>query len=770
MSWVGQRLPRFEDAALLHGRGRFVADLARGAPRACFVRSPLARGRILGIEAPEGALVFTAADLAEVRPICPMLHRPDYIPIAQPPLASGRVVFAGEAVAVAVAEDAAAAEDLAAQVFLDIEPEQPVITIAGALAENAPSVHPEAPGNVVIEARTATPGIDQAFAGAAAIVELTLSSARQSAMPLEARGGLASFDAASGRVTLAASVQTPHIVRTGIADLLGMREADLRVIAPDVGGGFGQKMSLYPEYVVLVWLARKIKRDVAWIEDRRENFLASAHARDQVYKVKGAFAADGRLLALRADVCCNVGAYSCYPTTCGVEPLMALAELPGPYDFPEYDARVRGVATNTCTMSPYRGVSRPMLTFAMERLMDVAARRLAIDPLEIRKRNLVTRFPHCSPAGLVHDEGSYREVLEIAAEAIDVAAFRERQERLRKEGRYLGLGFSVFNERTGYGTAAFAGRGMEIVPGYEVVDLAMDPSGFVEARIGASPHGQGLKTSLAQLIADELAIEPSLIRVIAGDTDQTPYGWGTFASRSMVIAGGACKLASEKMAGRIKTIAATMLGVPADQVRLADGLALARDSNASLPIREVARAAYYQSHRFPDSGAGLRESAIYDPGGTFSNACHTAIVEVDVETGGVKIVRFLVVEDAGLLVNPMIVDGQIHGGVTQGIAHALYEKLIYDEAGNLLTTSLADYLPPTFAEVPEIETLHMATFSDQSITKAKGLGEGGAIGPPAAVINAVSDALAPFGIEVLELPTTPQHLRALLRDARSGKR
>jgi carbon-monoxide dehydrogenase large subunit len=356
--------------------------------------------------------------------------------------------------------------------------------------------------------------------------------------------------------------------------------------------------------------------------------------------------------------------------------------------------------------------------------------------------------------------------MELAVKAADIPAFRRRQEAARRSGSFLGLGISVFSERTGYGTPAFAARGMDITPGYEIVDLAMDPSGAVEVRIGASPHGQGLKTSLAQLIADELGMEPSQIRVVSGDTDRTPYGWGTFASRSMVIAGGACKIASGRLAATLRAAAAKMMDVGADEVELGDGLARARTSNRSLTLREVARAMYHQAPRFAELGTGLRESATYDPAGTFSNACHIAIVEVDIETGGVRIERFLVSEDAGLLVNPMIVDGQIQGGVAQGIANALYEEVVYDEDGNLLTTSLADYLPPTAAEIPEIEILHLATMSDATVTRAKGVGEGGSIGAPAAVLNAIADALVPFGVEPFQLPATPERIRDLIRNAK----
>jgi carbon-monoxide dehydrogenase large subunit len=610
-----------------------------------------------------------------------------------------------------------------------------------------------------------TQGLDKTFADAAEIVALEVRSHRQSAAPMENRGGLAEYDAASGRVTLTASVQMPHMLRTGIADTLGIAESELRVIAPDVGGGFGQKMSLFPEYVVLVWLARKLKRSVAWIEDRRENLLASAHSRDQAFSLRGAFARDGRLLGLDADLRSNIGAFSCYPVTCGVEPLMAFAELPGPYDFAEYGVRSRGVTTNTCMMAPYRGVSRPTLTFSMERMMDVAAKRLGIDAAEIRRRNLIKVFPHRSPTGLVYDEGSYVQAMELALDAANLPTFRARQAAMRERGRYLGVGLSVFSERTGYGTPAYAARGMEIVPGYEIVDCTMDPSGDVVLRIGSSPHGQGLKTSLAQLVSDELGIEPQRIRIISGDTDATPYGWGTFASRSMVIAGGASKLAAEKVAVKLKTIAATLMETLPDNIELKDGWARVSHSNQAMEIGALARAAYHQSHRFKGLLPGLHENAVYDPGGTFSNACHIAFVEVDIETGGVRVERFLVAEDAGVLINPMIVDGQITGGVAQGIANALFEEIVYDHTGNLLTASFADYLPPTAAEIPEIEIMHMETVSPESVTKAKGVGEGGAIGAPAAVLNAICDALSPFGIELFELPATPQRIRDALRRA-----
>ena len=766
MSWVGRSLPRSENRALSSGHGAFTSDIAAGSAALVFLRSPVARGKILGIEAPPGATVVTAADIGGVAPIRPLLHRRDYVPIAQPILPADRITYVGQPAAAIVAASREEAEDIAEQIILDIDSEDAVVDLEAATMAGASAVHVEAPGNVLVEGRIETNGFADTLARAHAIVAIETRSRRQNATPLEARGGHAAFDRRTGRVTLTASVQMPHMLRTGIADCLGIAEAELRVVAPDVGGGFGQKMSLAPEYVLLVWAARKFRRALAWIEDRRENLTASFHSRDQRHEVRGAFDAEGRLLALEADIACNVGAYSCYPVTCGVEPLMAMAEFPGPYDIREYKVRSRGIATNTCPMAPYRGVSRPAITFSLERLMDCAAERLGIDPIDIRRRNLVVTFPYKTVTGLTYDEGSYRGSLELAAQALDVPGFRRRQREALAERRYLGLGFSAFNERSGYGTPAFAARSMDITPGYERVEIAMDPSGHVDLRIGASAHGQGLEQALRQLVADELGLDPARIRVIHGDTDRTPYGWGTFASRSMVISGGASKLAAAKLAERIRKIAATLLQSEPGKIELVAGEARVAGSTGGIAIAELARAAYHKSHQFGnDVDSGLHAVATYDPPGTYSNACHAAIVEVDAETGGVRIERFLAVEDAGIIINPALADGQVRGGIAQGIGNALLEEIVYDEAGNILTASLADFLPATSSEIPPIEVLHLETVTDASITKAKGLGEGGAIGAPAAVLNAISDALRPLGVQLFEMPATARRIREAIRKA-----
>lgn len=764
MTWVGRAIRRVEDPALVTGRGHFTADLP-ATYWVRFVRSPNAAGKIQSLKAPDGALMVTAADLAGVKPIRPMLYKFNYRPVAQPILADGEVRFVGEPVAVVIAASEEEAEDIADAVELTIGETAPLVDAQDALKSGARQIHKDVPGNVILEGKIKTPDFDAVWKTAHKIVKVDARSRRQNATPMEPRAAHAAYDQSTGRVTLTCTTQMPHLTRTAIADVLGIRESDLRVIAPDVGGGFGQKMSLAAEYVALVWLARKLKSSVGWTEDRRENLVAAFHSRDQYLTLEGAFDKDAKLIALRFDMVSNVGAYSCFPTTCGVEPLMAMAEMPGPYDVRHYDGRARGVVTNTCTMAPYRGVSRPTITFTLERLMDKAARGFGLEPADIRRRNLIDKFPYTSAAGLTFDQGSYKETLAMAEKAVDLAGFRQRQEQARSQGRYLGIGFATFSERTGYGSPAFAARGMEITPGWETVTLTMDPSGFVEARIGASPHGQGLRTTLAQVIADQLGIDPQKITVVHGDTDHTPYGWGTFASRSMVISGGATLIAARKVRAKLIKLASHLLEAAPGDIVLEQGEAKVVGTDRTIAIARLAREAYTQTHRYGDIEPGLTDTGTYDPPGTFSNACHVALVEVDIETGRTTLEKFVVAEDAGRLINPMIAEGQVHGGVAQGIGNALLEEIIYDEAGAPLTATLADFMPPTAREIPPIELHHIETPSTESITEAKGLGEGGAIGAPAAVVNAINDALAPFNIVIDEMPATPQRVRAALRAA-----
>ena len=771
MNWVGRSVPRVEDPAIIRGFGNYVADIAArdNCLYAVFVRSTFASGRLMSVTAPPGVMLVTAADLDDAQPIAPVLNRPDYVTVEMPILARDVVRFTGEPIAMVLAATPAEAEDAAELVSVEIEPLPPVLEAAKAVLSDSPLVHDGPfPGdpNTVVDGRLTTEGYDAVVAGAAHHVDIRVSCSRQSAMPMEARAAHVAYDHSSGRTTLSATTQMPHVIRTGICDSLGIPEDQLRVIAPDVGGAFGGKMALAREDVVLVHSARRFRRNIAWVETREENFLASWHSREQSYDIRGAFDADGRLLALGADIVADVGAYSCYPVTYGVEPLMAFAELPGPYRVEEYSVRARAVLSNKCPIAPYRGVSRPVQTLALERLMDVAAAQIGIDRIALRERNLVAEYPHRTPSGLVLDASSHLESLAQAVEVIDRPSFEKRQRQALDEGRYIGIGFSCFAERTGYGTPAFAARGMAITPGYEQVQLAFDPSGNLVLRIGASPHGQGLRTTLAQVVADEVGVHPSTVRVIHSDTDTTPYGWGSFGSRSMVIAGGATKLAGAQMREKVTRVAAEMMECAAADIDVHDGAAHVRGAGARVELSKVARFAHHSAHLMPKGeGPGLETSASYDPAGTFSNACHVAEVEVDPASGAVVINRFVVIEDAGVLVNPAIVDGQVHGGVAQGIANALFEELIYDDRGTLVTTSFMDYLPPTMNEMPTIEIHHRETTSDQSLTGAKGVGEGGAIGAPAAVINAICDALAPLGVNLFHIPSTPHMIRAAIRDA-----
>ncbi len=756
--WVGRSLRRVEDPAFVRGEGRYVGDVASGMVTARFIRSSLPTGVIRSIDGP----CYTATDLdaAGVGEITAVLHIPNFVKVRQPLLARDRVRFVGEPVAVVVGRTPEEAEDLAEQVVVDLEP------CDDSLVHSA-----EAVTNTVVEGQFVSESIEEALGRADHLVEVVLTSHRQAALPLETRGATAEFDSRTGRLKVHTSTQAPHVVRTAISDLLRIPEADVHVVAPDVGGGFGQKLPLAREDVVVAWLALQRRGSVAWIEDRSENLASSWHSRDQTYWVKGGFTDEGDLLAIDAEVTCDVGAWSCYPITWGVEPLMALGELPGPYKVAQYRVRSRGESSYRCPVAPYRGVSRPVITAAIERLVDTAARRLQIDPVEIRRRNLVTDFPHTSVTGVVHDAGTYVESLDAAVEYFGLDEFRSRQARaLESGGPLLGVGIATFAERTGYGTPVFATRAMGVTPGYETVTMTMDPSGFVEASIGASPHGQGLETTLAQVIADELAIDVNQVRIVHGDTDRTPYGWGTFASRSMVISGGASQIAAGRLRDRLAQVASAVLEANTDDIVFSDGRANVVGTDIGIPIPELARIAHHHTERLdPGTPAGLAVEASYDPAGTFSNACHVAEVEIDPETGATTVTRFVVVEDAGRLINPMIVDGQIRGGVTQGIANALFEEVVYDDDGIILTSSLMDYLPPTAAEIPDIEIRHLETITDATITGAKGLGEGGTIGAPAAVLNAISDALAPLELAVDEMPATPERVRTLIRSREDSR-
>jgi aerobic carbon-monoxide dehydrogenase large subunit len=774
-TWIGQSVPRVEDPPLLMGNTRFVDDIEpAGVLHASFVRSQYPAARLNGIElddargVPGVEAVFTADDVGGG--LRAMLNRPEFTPTVMPLLASEAVRHVGEPMAVVLADSRYSAEDGAEEVIVDYEPNDAISSIDGALATGGPRVHADMDNNLLLDVTMYDdPELERVFSTAALVLDASFQTGRVTAVPMEGRGAVAEWDPREDRLNLFVSTQLPHLVRTTVADVVGIPEHKVRVIAPDVGGGFGLKCVVGREEVVVAALALRLRRSVKWIEDRQENLTASFHGHEQRYDVRAAFDADGTLLGLGVDIFCDVGAYSCFPFSCGVEPLMAATEMPGPYRVRHYRARARAVATNKAPIAPYRGVSRPQITFVLERLMHKAAVRLDLDPVEVRRRNLIAsdEFPYTGITGLVYDPGSYRESLDLCATKLDHESWRQRQEAARRDGRLLGLGYSCFSERTGYGTPAFAQRKMEITPGFDSAEIRMDPSGSVTLTVGTSGHGQGHRTTLAQIVADELAIDPSFVRVIQGDTDQTPYGWGTFASRSTVIGGGAAKLAAGRLGERLKRIGGHLLEVSPDDIELEAGRLQVRGApDVGLSVSEVARIAHHSAYRLPElQEAGLQTRAGFDPPGTFSNATHGAVVEVSAETGDVRIDRYVVVEDCGVIINPMIVDGQVRGGVAQGIAAALFEELLYDEDGQLLTATLMDYLVPTAAEIPRVEIHHLETPCAYTETGAKGMGEGGTIGAPAAVANAVADAVAHLGIEIDRIPITPTWLMSEIEAA-----
>ena len=483
------------------------------------------------------------------------------------------------------------------------------------------------------------------------------------------------------------------------------------MIAPDVGGGFGLKCVVGREEVAVAAAALRLRRPVRWAEDRQENLTAAFHGHEQRYRVRAAFDGDGRILALDAAIDCDTGAYSVFPFTCAVEPLMAATELPGVYKVPAYRARGRAIATNKAPAAPYRGVSRPQIVLVMERLMEKAAAALGLDPLQVRRRNLIGpgEFPYTGANLITYDEGSYREALDLAEQQVHQRAWLEERDRLIARGLFAGIGYACFSERTAYGTPAMSQRRMGMTPGYDTALVRMDPTGEVIVTTGTCGHGQGHETTFAQIVADRLGVHPGNVRLRQGDTDLCSYGWGTWGSRSVVIGGGAAGRAADIVAGQLKHVAAQLLEASPADVELADGTARIRgDTAAAIPIAELARLVHFQSHRLAEFGrGGLEARATFDPPGTFSNACHVAMVAIDPGTCAIRLHRYLVVEDCGVVINPIVVNGQVRGGVTQGVAAALLERVCFDPDGQPVTTTLMDYRAPTAAEMCDIEVVHL---------------------------------------------------------------
>ncbi|OZM81241.1 xanthine dehydrogenase family protein molybdopterin-binding subunit [Pseudonocardia sp. MH-G8] len=762
-AWVGASVPRREDPRLLAGRGRFVDDVVLpGMLHAQFVRSPVAHGRIVAVdlddvrEVPGVVAAFSAADL-DLRDITALLDRPphEFVPTAMPVLARDTVRYVGEPVAIVVARDPYAAEDGLEAAVVEYEELDPIVSDTAALAEDAPLVHAEAPRNTLVDVSLfATEGIDDVFADAHCVVRVRTKTGRQNALPLETRGVVADWDDRDEQLQVQTATQVPHQVRTVLARCVGLHEKQVRVTVPDMGGGFGQKCVVGREEIAAAAAALRLRRPVKWIEDRRDALTAAFLAREQRYDVRAAFDAEGRILALDADVVCDMGAYSCYPFTAGIEPLMASAEMPSVYKVPAYRVRGRALTTNKAPTAPYRGVSRPQYVMVVERLMERAARELGMDAVELRRRNVITVFPYTGVNGITYDPGSYRESLDLCEQVVRDEGWYDVR---AAEGRVIGIGYACFSERTGYGSGAFAQRKMQVVPGFDISEIRMDTSGTVSVTTGTMSHGQSHETTMAQIVADRLGLDIAQVKIVQGDTDRITYGWGSFASRSITIGGSAVAAASVQLGEQLREIAAHLLDADVDGCELdgAGGVRLRNDPERRLSFAELADVAYLRSHLLPKGvGPGLTATASFDvPGdGTFSNATHGVVVELDPGTGGIEILRYVCVEDCGVAIHPQIVEGQCRGGIAQGIAGALFEQVTYDDAGQPQAPSFMEYKVPTAAEIPDVAIHHLETPCAFTANGAKGAGEGGTIGAPAAVLNAVNDALRATGVELDDTP------------------
>ncbi|MBN8990421.1 MAG: xanthine dehydrogenase family protein [Rhizobiales bacterium] len=778
---VGAPIKRTEDLRLLTGRGEYSAD--RKPDRAlhvAFLRSGQPHARIAGIDtaaaeaAPGVVAVFTADSIADdFKAVIPFSRMPNYYATPILPLASGKVRYVGEAVVAVIATSRYLAEDALELIEVDYEPLKAISRAELAVADGAPLLH-EAAGSNVLLAREFRKGDVAADLKVAAVrVGGRFEMTRKAPLALEPRSYTAEYEKRRDAITLYTSSNIPGIVRDAISESLGLPGHRLRVVAPDVGGSFGSKGSLYPEELLICIAARKLGRSLKWTADRLEDVSSSSQAFAEIVDAEMGFDANGVATSLQADVIGDVGAYSIYPWTCGLEPVQVVSFLPGPYKIGSYRGAVRGVATCKPPTGPYRGVGRPISTFVAERLMDLGAKALGLDPLEIRRRNLVRSedFPYRIASGIIWDKTGFLECLEAAAEAVGYQQLRLRQADARKDGRLFGIGIATYAELTGIGSRIAVAPGMPINTGSETAKISIDSTGAITAAFGVASHGQGLETTLAQIIADDLGAKFEDISVIQGDSDEVPMSTGTYASRSAVLGGGAAKHASFLLRDKIKRVASHLLEANQDDIEVFGGQAVVIGTDRAVTFRQVARAVYSDMKTLPvEAREELSASYTYDPiNGTTAAATHIAAVEVDPATCFVKIHKYVVAEDCGKIINPMIVDGQVHGGVAQGIGAALFEELIYDDDAQLLSASLVDYVIPSAPEVPVMEVVHIE--SESAVAGGfRGMGEGGTIGAPAAIANAIADALSPLGIDVSILPMTPERIFKLMEQARFNSR
>jgi carbon-monoxide dehydrogenase large subunit len=769
---VGASILRKEDDRYLRGRGQFVGDIRLpGMMDVAFVRSPLAHAKVRGATVPDDVRdrVVLPEDLKGVKPIVAISGLAGFKASEQPILAFDKVRQVGELLAMCVGETRAVAEDIAAMVDIDLEELPAVYDMLKAREPDSALLHEHWGDNVFLE--TFVDVNMEAALDAPIKVVREISTARQSMAPMEGRGTVAYWDNRMEQLVLYTGSQMPHIVRNGMAECLGLGQHQIRIVSPDVGGGFGYKGILLPEDVCLGWYAMRCGHPVRWLEDRRESLTAGANCREHHYKITAYADRDGKLRGVECVASVDSGAYSSYPFSACLEAAQVASILPGPYDFPSYRCRTYSVATNKCPILPYRGVARTGVCYAIELMMDAVARAAGIEPHEVRMKNLVRpeQMPFDNITKKHFDSGDYPEALKRAIAAIDLPGVRERQRRGEIDGRLIGIGHSVYCEQGAHGTSVYAGWGIPMVPGHEQATARMTPDGGLELRIGAHSHGQSMETTMPQIAHEILGIDISKIKLVHGDTEYTPYSTGSWGSRSAVMSGGAVATAAKEIAKLAKGIGAHLLQAKPEDVYLSDGAV--HGPNGSVTMAEIAHTWYRRPQDLPANvdTRGLETTIGYKPmrdSGTFSYAAHAVVVAVDPEMGDIEILDYVIVEDGGKLINPMVVDGQIYGGLAQGIGTALYEEMNFDTSGQPLASTFADYLLPGPTEVPEPRLHHMETAAPYTEFGVKGIGEGGAIAPPAAIGNAINDALKEFGAELLHSPTTPRRVLEALACAK----
>ncbi len=776
VKWIGRPVPRREDRVLTAGKGRFLADIdLPGMLHLAVLRSPHAHARITSIDTdaarshPGVHAVFVADDLAEtVRPF-PVIWNPEgQKHYSIKPLASDKVRYVGEPVAVVIAESRPLAEDACELIEVGYERLEAVVDVEEAMKDGAPIINEAWGDNIAALYPFRNGDTDAAFAEAAVVVEARVYSNRYGAVPLEARGGIASWDVLTSTLTMWSMSQAATLLRTELAQSLSLPDNAIRIMSPNIGGGFGAKWDRYPEDLLVCFCARTLERPVKWVEDRRENFQGMDHAREQVQDWEMALTEDGKILGIRGRAIANTGA-GLSSAGMGTQFLTG-SSFPNQYKFENYSLDMYCVATNKVTAGSYRGFGMPEANFGIERLMEKAAKRLDIDPAELRRRNLVQPedMPYANASGAaIYDSGDYPEALKRALARVGYDEFRAEQPALRERGIYRGIGISCYVHATGFGPSSLLGEINYDTSGYEGARITVDPGGKVTVYTAMVPIGQGTETTVAQVAADSFGVDLDEVRVVWGDTSQTPYtGFGSGGSRSPLVTVAVLNAADQLKAKMIRIAAHTLEANPDDVEFLEGRLEVRGVPDAGLTMPEVAKIAYL-AHSLPEGEQPTLEALhIFDPPGLeWGYGVHIGVMDVDIETGVVKWVRYVIVDDCGEVINPLIVEGQVHGGTAQGIGGAMLENFTYDETGQLLTSSFMDYLMPSFHDVPDYETEHLVSPAPDIRGGFKGVGEAGCMPPAAVVANAVGDALAPFGIEVDSLPVTPNSVWRLLRDS-----